>query len=144
MLACLLQIIPYQDLAHPSEEHVISLLNQVAMVKLNGGLGTSMGCSGAKSLITVRNDLTFLDMHVQQIDVSYLSNFSSHLPTFSQCPSVHLLPMPICPPPPKVLLQTTRDATENASTISTASWLFTRESNYFIFWGMPSIIRDLS
>ena len=40
------------------------------MVKLNGGLGTSMGCSGPKSLISVRNDLTFLDLHVQQLEVS--------------------------------------------------------------------------
>merc|ERR1712088_1201842 len=35
---------------------------------LNGGLGTSMGCSGPKSVISVRNDLTFLDLTVQQIE----------------------------------------------------------------------------
>lgn len=30
------------------------LLNKVAIVKLNGGLGTSMGCKGPKSAIPVR------------------------------------------------------------------------------------------
>jgi UTP--glucose-1-phosphate uridylyltransferase len=30
------------------------LLNKIAIVKLNGGLGTSMGCKGPKSAIPVR------------------------------------------------------------------------------------------
>lgn len=38
------------------------------VIKLNGGLGTSMGCHGPKSVIPVRNDLTFLDLTVQQIE----------------------------------------------------------------------------
>ena len=37
---------------------------------MNGGLGTSMGCHGPKSVIPVRSDLTFLDLTVQQIEVS--------------------------------------------------------------------------
>lgn len=37
-------------------------------MKLNGGLGTSMGCKGPKSIISVRNDLTFLDLALQQIE----------------------------------------------------------------------------
>ena len=44
-------------------------LNKLAVVKLNGGLGTSMGCKGPKSLISVRNENTFLDLTVQQIEV---------------------------------------------------------------------------
>lgn len=47
------------------------MLNKLVVVKLNGGLGTSMGCSGPKSTIPVRNDLTFLDLTVQQIEVSF-------------------------------------------------------------------------
>jgi len=39
------------------------------VVKLNGGLGTSMGCKGPKSLISVSNENTFLDLTVQQIEV---------------------------------------------------------------------------
>ena len=39
------------------------------MLKLNGGLGTSMGCQGPKSTITVRDDLTFLDLTIRQLEV---------------------------------------------------------------------------
>jgi len=44
------------------------LLSKLVVVKLNGGLGTSMGCTGPKSLISVRSGLTFLDLTVQQIE----------------------------------------------------------------------------
>ncbi|VDM32625.1 unnamed protein product [Hydatigera taeniaeformis] len=43
-------------------------LNKLVVIKLNGGLGTSMGCTGPKSLISVRNELTFLDLTIQQIE----------------------------------------------------------------------------
>lgn len=38
----------------------INILNHVAILKLNGGLGTSMGCTGPKSMIPVKNGLLFL------------------------------------------------------------------------------------
>ena len=44
-------------------------LNKLVVLKLNGGLGTTMGCTGPKSGITVCDDCTFLDMQVQQIEV---------------------------------------------------------------------------
>lgn len=44
------------------------MLEKLVVVKLNGGLGTSMGCHGPKSVIPVRSDLTFLDLTVQQIE----------------------------------------------------------------------------
>ena len=47
------------------------LLDKLVVLKLNGGLGTSMGCVGPKSLISVRNDSTFLDLTVQLIEVLY-------------------------------------------------------------------------
>ncbi|KER22804.1 hypothetical protein T265_09173 [Opisthorchis viverrini] len=43
-------------------------LQKLVVVKLNGGLGTTMGCTGPKSLISVRNELTFLDLTIQQIE----------------------------------------------------------------------------
>merc|ERR1711928_318128 len=46
----------------------MGMLDKLVVVKLNGGLGTSMGCKGPKSVISVRNDLTFLDLTVQQIE----------------------------------------------------------------------------
>jgi UTP--glucose-1-phosphate uridylyltransferase len=59
----------YSELPHFDEkERIQNMLNKLVVVKLNGGLGTSMGCTGPKSLISVRNDLTFLDLTVQQIE----------------------------------------------------------------------------
>ena len=43
------------------------LLGQTVVLKLNGGLGTSMGLDRAKSLLMVRDGLTFLDFTVRQI-----------------------------------------------------------------------------
>jgi len=41
-------------------------MSRTVMVKLNGGLGTSMGLTTAKSLLPVRGDLTFLDIIARQ------------------------------------------------------------------------------
>lgn len=43
------------------------LLNQLAVIKLNGGLGTGMGLDRAKSLMSVKGDDTFLDFIARQI-----------------------------------------------------------------------------
>ncbi|XP_017290485.1 UTP--glucose-1-phosphate uridylyltransferase-like isoform X2 [Kryptolebias marmoratus] len=48
--------------------NITECLRKLVVVKLNGGLGTSMGCKGPKSLISVRNENTFLDLTVQQIE----------------------------------------------------------------------------
>ncbi|GFZ43121.1 UDP-glucose pyrophosphorylase [Saitozyma sp. JCM 24511] len=45
-----------------------SILNKLAVLKLNGGLGTTMGCVGPKSIIEVREGMTFLDLSVRQIE----------------------------------------------------------------------------
>ena len=42
-------------------------LDQVVVLKLNGGLGTSMGMTKAKSLIEVKQGLSFLDVIVRQV-----------------------------------------------------------------------------
>lgn len=42
-------------------------LKQAAVLKLNGGLGTSMGMSGPKSLLPVKAGHTFLDIIVHQV-----------------------------------------------------------------------------
>jgi len=60
---------PYGKLPHTEDKEAIrQMLDKLVVIKLNGGLGTSMGCSGPKSVIPVRNDLTFLDLTVQQIE----------------------------------------------------------------------------
>jgi UTP--glucose-1-phosphate uridylyltransferase len=42
-------------------------LDQVVVIKLNGGLGTSMGMTRAKSLIEAKDGLSFLDVVVRQV-----------------------------------------------------------------------------
>jgi UDP-N-acetylglucosamine pyrophosphorylase len=44
-----------------------SLLRELVVFKLNGGLGTGMGLDGPKSLVPVRDGATFLDFILQQI-----------------------------------------------------------------------------
>lgn len=61
-------ILKYSEISDALETDVKDALNKLVVVKLNGGLGTSMGCTGPKSLISLRRDLTFLDMNVQQIE----------------------------------------------------------------------------
>lgn len=58
----------YKTLSTPGSTEIRNMLSKLVVVKLNGGLGTSMGCRGPKSVIPVRNDLTFLDLTVQQIE----------------------------------------------------------------------------
>lgn len=42
-------------------------LSRAVVIKLNGGLGTTMGMSGPKSLVQVKDNLTFLDIMTRQI-----------------------------------------------------------------------------
>lgn len=44
-----------------------SVLDQVVVIKLNGGLGTSMGMTKAKSLLVVKERMSFLDIIALQI-----------------------------------------------------------------------------
>ena len=48
-------------------EEVPASLDTVAVIKLNGGLGTSMGLALPKSLVPVRGELTFLDVIARQV-----------------------------------------------------------------------------
>ncbi|KAJ3763981.1 UTP-glucose-1-phosphate uridylyltransferase [Lentinula raphanica] len=59
------QIVPYANLVSPKDS---SNLNKLAVLKVNGGLGTSMGMTGAKSALEVKDDMTFLDLTVRQIE----------------------------------------------------------------------------
>lgn len=59
------QVVNYNDLANSES---VEFLNKLAVIKLNGGLGTSMGCVGPKSVIEVRDGMSFLDLSVRQIE----------------------------------------------------------------------------
>eukprot|EP00049_Salpingoeca_infusionum_P001823 m.51267 g.51267 ORF g.51267 m.51267 type:complete len:375 (+) comp11227_c0_seq7:1075-2199(+) len=62
------RIIPHRNLPAIREDTTADMLGKLAVLKLNGGLGTSMGCVGPKSAISVRDDLSFLDLCVRQIE----------------------------------------------------------------------------
>ncbi|KAH1214569.1 UTP--glucose-1-phosphate uridylyltransferase [Glycine max] len=74
-------VVPYDTLAPTPEgsSEVKNLLDKLVVLKLNGGLGTTMGCTGPKSVIEVRDGLTFLDLIVIQIE-NLNSKYGSNVP----------------------------------------------------------------
>ena len=50
-----------------SDEDAAAAIRTTAVIKLNGGLGTSMGMDRAKSLLCVRRGLSFLDIIARQV-----------------------------------------------------------------------------
>ncbi len=72
-----MKIVSYHDIEvadfAKSQIDVKGILSKLVVLKLNGGLGTSMGCEGPKSLIRVRDELTFLDLTIKQLEVSNLN-----------------------------------------------------------------------
>ncbi|MCB0006044.1 MAG: UTP--glucose-1-phosphate uridylyltransferase [Anaerolineales bacterium] len=66
------EIRPVQDLpdaetfANNLGDHGVDALDQTIVIKLNGGLGTSMGLEKAKSLLKVKDGHTFLDIIARQ------------------------------------------------------------------------------
>jgi UTP--glucose-1-phosphate uridylyltransferase len=55
------------ELPEPSPGQARDVLDQLVIVKLNGGLGTSMGLAGPKSLLEVKPGATFLDILARQV-----------------------------------------------------------------------------
>jgi len=81
----------YEDLASYAEAGRAAMAHAV-VIKLNGGLGTSMGLEKAKSLITVKDNMTFLDLILAQVKVLrerygkpvpllFMNSFKTHLDT---------------------------------------------------------------
>ena len=62
------QVVHYDDIGKAAGA---AFLDKLVVLKLNGGLGTSMGCVGPKSIIEVREGNTFLDLTVRQIEVPW-------------------------------------------------------------------------
>jgi UTP--glucose-1-phosphate uridylyltransferase len=55
------------ELPEPSAGRLREVLDRLVVVKLNGGLGTSMGLSGPKSLLEVKPGTRFLDVLATQV-----------------------------------------------------------------------------
>mgnify|MGYP003365299494 CR=1 FL=1 len=58
---------PRLDSVQVSEDQARDALSKTVFIKLNGGLGTSMGLDRAKSLLEVREGKSFLDIVVAQV-----------------------------------------------------------------------------
>ncbi len=59
--------LPDADELPDAEAGAREAIARTVVVKLNGGLGTSMGMKGPKSLLEVKDGLTFLDITVRQV-----------------------------------------------------------------------------
>ena len=62
-------ILDQNELTREEEDFGRSILDRAVMIKLNGGLGTSMGMPFAKSLLSVREGYTFLDIILEQANL---------------------------------------------------------------------------
>jgi len=56
-----------EQLPEPPPDQARDVLDRLAVVKLNGGLGTSMGLAGPKSLLEVKPGMNFLDVLPRQV-----------------------------------------------------------------------------
>ncbi len=61
-------LIDLDGLPLPAHAHRQALLRRLVVIKLNGGLGTTMHLDRAKSLIEVREGRSFLDLMARQIE----------------------------------------------------------------------------
>lgn len=57
----------------------VETLKKLVVIKLNGGLGTSMGLSKAKSLLPIKNGMSFLEIICKQI-LYYRNKFQIEIP----------------------------------------------------------------
>jgi UTP--glucose-1-phosphate uridylyltransferase len=55
------------DAADLQDTAIAETLDEAVVIKLNGGLGTSMGMTKAKSLLEVKDGLSFLDLVARQV-----------------------------------------------------------------------------
>lgn len=72
-------LLNHDSLPSVPESERKGLLSKLAVIKLNGGLGTTMGCTGPKSVIEVADGQTFLDVVIAQIS-SLNKKYSAELP----------------------------------------------------------------
>jgi UTP--glucose-1-phosphate uridylyltransferase len=75
-------------------------LQQTARIVLNGGLGTSMGLLGPKSLLKVKQGLSFLEIILRQSELSrsrlaLMNSFNTHIPTLSEVTRLKPSPTPL-------------------------------------------------
>jgi UTP--glucose-1-phosphate uridylyltransferase len=108
-------------------DQAAAILDRLAVIKLNGGLGTSMGLRGPKSLIEVKPGHTFLDVIARQI-LALRARHGARLPlvlldSFStRARSLEALPEELAVPgiPPDFLQS--REPKLRADTLAPVDW----------------------
>ena len=120
--------LPRLECLAPARPPDPALLAQVLVLKLNGGLGTSMGLQRAKSLLPVKNGLTFLDFIVRQLQhlrrqygtpprFLHMNSFSTSRETLA-----FLGRYPEWGPPPALELMQNQVPKVDARSLRPASW----------------------
>ena len=76
-------------------------LNQAVRIVLNGGLGTSMGLVGPKSLLKVKPGMSFLQIILRQAGLSsariaLMNSFNTHAATLSEITKLNPAHPPLC------------------------------------------------
>ncbi len=66
----------------------VDVFDQTVRIILNGGLGTSMGLTRAKSLIEIKSGMSFLDIIIRQaenstVTLAFMNSFSTHEDTLA-------------------------------------------------------------
>lgn len=77
-----------------------SVLKNAIMIKLNGGLGTSMGLAKAKSLLAVKEGKSFLEIILGQaatskVKLAFMNSFSTHEDTLDALSRIRPKELPI-------------------------------------------------
>ncbi|KAJ6290885.1 hypothetical protein OIU78_026601 [Salix suchowensis] len=73
-------VVPYDTLAPTPEdpEETRKLLDKLVVLKLNGGLGTTMGCTGPKSVIEVRCCRILIRNYGCSVPLLLMNSFNTH------------------------------------------------------------------
>lgn len=102
------QIPELHNLGQKEISQGLKAMQQVVMIKLNGGLGTSMGMPYAKSLLEVKSGQTFLDLILKQAEaagrfsaagaLALMNSFNTHQDTldFLQSKKIPDPKQPLC------------------------------------------------
>ena len=80
------------ELPEPPPGQAREVLDRLVVVKLNGGLGTSMGLSGPKSLIEVKPGRSFLDVIATQV-LALRQRYGARLPLVLMDSGAHPRPL---------------------------------------------------
>jgi UTP--glucose-1-phosphate uridylyltransferase len=78
----------------------VDVLSQTVRIILNGGLGTSMGLTGAKSLIEIKDGKSFLDIIMRQAEnsevaLAFMNSFSTQEDTLAALAALKPLKPPL-------------------------------------------------